>query len=450
MEDFPFWIFFAGFGLLVAATVAITTKRQLDSMNHAWQAAADTLGFTFTPGTWRGGPTISGALDGAPAEIRSYTKSTGKSSSRYTRYTIGFPPLGIGLRLQRQSGLGMFLKVLGSQDILIGEPVFDEAFIVQAADPQAARAVLTAGTTMVLNRLIALHPDVVVADDSVVLDRRATVRDADMLVSTIRRLASAASVLGDAGESEALTKLVEQRLSGTVPAVYEPDAVNRGTIDSRLTVGETLMASGSFDLAGRIFRALGVELPADAEVAGWSRQTSRPAGPQPSDSLPDVAPPADREPIEPTEPMPMEHLAPPSREPEPLPRSDDQPEDVRDRDAVAVATDLFGDNRLSFETAQRYSDLYAERKVQWTGKIRKVETVDRDRILGDGPFTKAIVDVASLENDLFGSTVVSAVVAFPQSGDPRLTTGREIEFTGSLAGIDALVRTLYVSNGRLA
>ncbi len=449
MEDFPFWTFFIGFGLLIAAAVAITTKRQLDSTNQAWQAAADTLGFTFTPGTWRGGPTVAGAVDGAPAEIRSYTKSTGRSSSRFTRYTIGFPPIGIGLHLQRQSGLGMFLKVLGTQDILIGQPVFDEAFIVQAADPQAARAVLDAGTTMVLNRLIALHPEVVVMDDHIVLDRRATVRDADTLVSTMRRLASAASVLGDAGESEALTELMEQRLSGTMPGAYEPDAVDRGSIDTRLTVGETLMASGSLDLAARIFRALGVELPADDEVAGWSRQTRRPAGPQPGDSLPDVASPTDPLPIAPTEVVPTEAATPPVPGPEPIVQSDDQPDDGRDRDAVAVAADLFGENRLSFETAQRYSDLYAQREVQWTGKIRKVDAVERDRILGDSPFNKAIIDVASLENDLFGSTVVSAVVAFPPSGDARLITGRDIEFTGTLAGIDALVRTLYVADGRL-
>lgn len=449
MESFPFWIFFVGLGSLIAAAVAITTKRQRDSTNQAWRAAADTLGFTFTRGTWLGGPTITGTLDGAPAEIRSYSKSTGKSSSRYTRYSIGFPPIGIALHLQRQSGLGRFLKVLGTQDILIGEPVFDEAFIVRASDPQAARAVLTAGTTMVLNRLIALYPEVVVMDDHIVLDIRATVRDADTLVSTMRRLASAASVLGDAGESEALTKLVEQRLNGTVPGAYEPDAANQGTIDSRLTVGETLVASGSLDLAARIFRALGAELPADAEVAGWSRQTRRPGGPHPGDSLPGVPPPTDPEPTGPTEPVLMEALAPPTSEPEPLPQSDHQPGEVRDRDAVAVASDLFGENRLSFETAQRYSDLYAQRAVQWTGKIRRVEVVERDRILGDDPFTKAIVDVASLQNDLFGSTVVSAVVAFPPSGDARLVTGREIEFTGRLAGIDALVRTLYVADGHL-
>lgn len=445
MEDFPYWIIFVGFALLVAAGITIGTKRQIASMNQAWQVAAETLGFTITPATWRGGPAIEGLLDGAPAEIRSYTKSTGKSSTRYTRYTVSFPPIGIGLRLQRQSGMGMFLKVLGTQDIIIGEPVFDEAFIVQASDPQAARAVLGAGTTMVLNRLIALHPEIVVSDDRIVLDRRTTVRDADTLVSTLRRLASAASVLADARESEALTKLVEHRLAGTIPEVYDPEAVSEGSIDARLTVGESLMASGTLDIAGRIFQALGAELPADIEVAGWSRQTGRPGMGQPSPAPPDLTPPP--------QPIPEESVTAPPPEPSPprpaeVARPADEHDDF-DRDAVAIATDLFGSNRLSFETAERFSDLYTDRMVQWTGKVREAEIVERDRILGDGPFTKAIVEVASLENDLFGSTVVSTVVALPESDLGRVREGNEIQFAGRLTGIDALVRTLYVGDGRV-
>lgn len=427
-------------GLLVAAGIVIGSKRQMDSMNSAWQAAAETLGFSFAPGTWRGGPTMTGMLDGAPAEIHTYAKSSGKNSTRYTRYTVSFPSIGIDLRLQRQSGVGMFLKVLGTQDIVIGEPVFDEAFIVQASDARAARAVLDAGTTMVLNRLIALHPEVVVSDDRIVIDRRATVRDADTLVSTLRRLGSAATALADAGHSEALTMLTEQRLSGTLPSDYEPDPGREQSIDERLSIGETLVASGTLDIAGRIFQALGAELPADVEIAGWSKQTRRVLEPPP-DGAPVTAP----EPASAIEPPPMDGPELPASATEPLSRSGDG----RDRDAIAIATDLFGENRLSFETAQRFTELYVQRDVQWTGKIRKAQTVERDRILGDGPFTKVIVDVASLENDLFGSTVVSAVVALPPSGDSRLAAGREIEFTGRLTGIDALVRTLYVADGRI-
>ena len=85
MDAFPFWILFVVIGLVTTAIAIVVAKRQIDAMNAAWQMAAERLGFRFTPGTIRGGPTISGDIDGHPGEIHSYSKSSGKNSSRYTR-----------------------------------------------------------------------------------------------------------------------------------------------------------------------------------------------------------------------------------------------------------------------------------------------------------------------------------------------------------------------------
>ena len=124
--------------------------------------------------------------------------------------------------------------------------------------------------------------------------------------------------------------------------------------------------------------------------------------------------------------------------------------DRQDRDRLALATHLFGESRLSFETAQLFDATYAGRDVEWTGRVRKAVVADDDRLLGDGPFTKAVVEVASLENDLFGNTVVSAVVQLPSNAADRLLEGSTVTFAGTLVGIDALVRNVYVGKARLA
>ena len=446
MDTFPFLLFFIILGLIVAGGSIFAAKKQMDAMNEAWRLAAERLGFEFARGSWSGGPTLTGRLDGSPAEIRSYTKSSGKNSTRYTRYTLGFPPIGVGLRLTRQSGVGLLFKVLGTQDIEIGDPTFDEAFIVQAADPQAARAVLTPGTTMMLNRLIAVHPEIVVTDDELVLDRRGAVRDSDTLVSTLRRLASAATVLGDSGESDALSEIVEQRLAGTIPMDYEPDERASQSVDSQLSVGEALMAAGSFGVAGRIFEALGAQLPTDVDVKGWSEHARRSAADSSTEQQPDIPPP-------PPFPRAKPKDTPPDvsrRVPEPTPVEVESAKgDDVDRDALALATYLFGENHLSFESAQLFDETYAGRDVEWTGKVRKAAVVDHDRVLGDGPFTKAVIEVASLENDLFGNTVVSAVVALPTQAADTLPEGSTVTIAGTLIGIDALVRNVYVGHARL-
>ena len=120
------------------------------------------------------------------------------------------------------------------------------------------------------------------------------------------------------------------------------------------------------------------------------------------------------------------------------------------RDAFDIASDLFGENRLSFETAALFDERYAGRRVEWSGKLRKATTVDHYRVLGDGPFTKAVVDIAVLENDLFGNTVVTAIVAFPPGSIDSIQPGEDVTFSGDLVGIDALVRNLLVGNAALS
>ncbi len=423
MTDLPLGIIFGVIGAVIAGIVVIFAKRQMDQMNAAWQSAAEALGFSFEAGSLRTGPTISGMIEDHPAGVRSYTKSSGKNSNRYTRYTVEFPAIGVGLRLFRQAGLGQFLKILGTQDIVIGDPVFDEAFIVKSTDPQGVRAVLTPGRTMALNQLLAVHPEVVVEDDRIVIDRRGGVRDADVIISTLRRVASVANVLADAGVSAELTSLIERRLEGTLPSDYEPETELPQGIDARIATGEALAAFGVVDVAQKIFKALAVELPADRDIAGWSEQVRREID-RPASV---VETPADRPPM-----------------------TAEAPSDDGSRDAFDIASDLFGENRLSFETAALFDERYAGRRVEWSGKLRKATTVDHYRVLGDGPFTKAVVDIAVLENDLFGNTVVTAIVAFPPGSIDSIQPGEDVTFSGDLVGIDALVRNLLVDGASLS
>ncbi|MEN8114322.1 MAG: hypothetical protein ABFS21_08030 [Actinomycetota bacterium] len=431
MTGVAFGIFFAIFGLIIAGIAIAFARQQAAATNEAWKSAADLLHFSFEPGGLSSGPKISGTITDHAAVVESYTKKSGNNSTRYTRYTVEFPSLGVGLGLSQQTGFGGFLKVLGAQDVEVGDPVFDDAFIVKAKDPDGARRLLTQGRRLALNRLLAVHPEIAVLDYAIVLDKRGAVRDTDVLVSAVRRLASVAATLAEAQPAEELTAMVEARLGGDIPD-YEPDTT--ATIDERLTAGEALMVSGLAEAAMKIFDSLAIEIPADVEVKGWSRQ-------------------AERQPAPPSQP-PVESAVPePPPPPLPTPESTEvsvayaAESGVANVDPIGVATYLFGENRLSFETAALFDEKHAGKRVEWPGKVRTSSRVESDRVLGDGPFLKAVIEVASLENDLFGNTVVSAVVAF--SPEQVLSPGSEITFTGELTAIDALVRNLYVANGRL-
>lgn len=457
MDGLPLVVIFIVLGLAIAGFFIAVAKRQIAAANAAFEGTANQLGLTFRAGTMSGGPTIAGTVDGFPAEVHSYTKKSGKSSSRYIRYTVEFPPLRIGLRLMRQKGIGRLFKVLGTQDLEIGDAEFDEAFIVQSAEPRAAREVLTPGRTMVLNRLLSVHPQLVVLDDRLVIDRQGIVTDSDDLTSTLRRLASAAEVLADAGVAREMTDAVQRRIDGT-PPVASAAAHHDAGVDVRIAVGEELAAAGVDGLAGKIFAALAAELPADPEITGWAERTQRVADEPPPSVVEEPLPPVVDEPdpefvdLDVTVPVYTPDLEAEAMLTEPVPEPDASA-DVRemvDEDPVAMATDLFGEHNLSFQTAARYDEAFAGRRVRWSGKLRRIRTVDEDRILGVGPFDKAVVDIATLENDLFGNTVVSAVVAFPPGTAEAISPGTDITFTGRLTGIDALVRNLFVDDAALA
>ena len=431
MTDLPLGIIFGVIGVVIAVIVVFVTKLQMNQMNVAWQSAAEALGFSFEVGSLRGGPTISGLIEDHPADVLSYTKRSGKNSTRFTRYTVEFPAIGIGLRLSKQAGLGQFLKILGTQDIVIGDPTFDDAFIVKSTDPQGARAILTPGRTMALNQLLAVHPEVLVEDDRIVVDRRGAVRDADVIITTLRRIASVANVLADARASTELTSIIERRLEGELPSDYEPESEFPQGVDARIATGEALAAFGALNVAQRIFETLAVELPADRGIAGWTEQVRR----ESDESAPIIEPPTEPSVIQ----TPQDHP----------PMTAESPPDDGDSDAFAIATDLFGENRLSFETAALFDERYAGRRVEWSGKLRKAATVDHYRVLDDGPFTKAVIDIALLENDLFGNTVVTAIAAFPPGSIDEIQPGEDIAFVGDLVGIDALVRNLFVGDASL-
>ena len=60
-----------------------------------------------------------------------------------------------------------------------------------------------------------------------------------------------------------------------------------------------------------------------------------------------------------------------------------------------------------------------------------------------------IVDVASIEHDLYGNASIDAVVAFP--ADATLPErGEVVRFTGRLIAVDGLTRNLFVSNAGLS
>lgn len=393
-------------GIVLALGVGMVGRARRRATRQRWTEAADLLGFAKVGSGFR--PSISGGEGQVRATVDVYSKRSGKSQSTYTRYRIGFHSIALGLRLSRQTGWHGVLKVFGAQDIEVGDATFDANFVIKGGSTEAVRRFLTVGRMMSLNRLLAVHPGIVITDDELILETPGMERDTDTIVSTVRRMMSAANILSNDDAAAELDPIVERRMRGDVEApvdsaLIETDAVH---IERALLEAEDLELAGLHEQARQVFAALESQLPADPEIAGWAERATEP--------VPGGSPPPDA-----------------------------------DRDPLALATRLFGDDQLSFEVTAIFDQHYRNLAVEWLGTVRRSGGLSDSKAFEGGPHSVLVVDVASIEHDLYGNSTVDAIVAFsayaelPERGEP-------VRFSGRLVSVDGLTRNLYVADGRLS
>jgi len=119
------------------------------------------------------------------------------------------------------------------------------------------------------------------------------------------------------------------------------------------------------------------------------------------------------------------------------------------RDPVSVADDLFGRRLEDIDASERFEAAYADRPVAWAGILRRLERVTVDFVFGDGPFTRATVELKHEDAGPMGARALLAVVRLPVEDGERLRerVGGQVAFTGLLHAIDPFSRSLFVAQG---
>ena len=118
---------------LVALVLWIAVQQR-----KAWVAALHQVssdhGLRVHEGTWLKGATADGRLGDLQVLVDTYTVSTGKSSSTYTRIRAwGDQPAA--LVIAPEGLVARFGKALGASDLEVGDPAFDDAVILRGEPP---------------------------------------------------------------------------------------------------------------------------------------------------------------------------------------------------------------------------------------------------------------------------------------------------------------------------
>jgi hypothetical protein len=123
------------------------------SKDEVWRELSEAIGADFVAGGfWKGGR-VQAHVGPWTIILDTYTESSGESSVTYTRMRAPFVnPDGFRFTVYRKGLFSELGKLLGMQHIEVGEPDFDETFIVKSNDEMLVRTLLTDPNLLALIR----------------------------------------------------------------------------------------------------------------------------------------------------------------------------------------------------------------------------------------------------------------------------------------------------------
>jgi hypothetical protein len=103
--------------------------------DEVWRQLSQEIGADFVDGGFWKGKKVQVHAKPWTITLDTYTESTGESHVTYTRMRAPYiNPEGFRFTIYRKGILSGFGKLLGMQDIEVGDPEFDEAFIIKGND----------------------------------------------------------------------------------------------------------------------------------------------------------------------------------------------------------------------------------------------------------------------------------------------------------------------------
>ena len=105
--------------------------------NEVWGDVAKQIGADFTEAGWMKRGRIDLKAKDHTITLDTYTDGGGENSSTYTRMRAPFRNgSGLKMNIYRDNAFARLGKLVGMQDIIIGDAFFDDAFVIQG-EPEA-------------------------------------------------------------------------------------------------------------------------------------------------------------------------------------------------------------------------------------------------------------------------------------------------------------------------
>src|SRR6516165_2925790 len=111
------------------------------SKDEVWRQLGEDIGAEVVQGGfWKGGSKVQAHVGPWTVTLDTYTVSSGHSHYTFTRLRAPYVnPEGFRFTIYRKGFFSDLGKLLGMQDIEVGDPEFDEAFVIKGNDEETVR-----------------------------------------------------------------------------------------------------------------------------------------------------------------------------------------------------------------------------------------------------------------------------------------------------------------------
>jgi hypothetical protein len=164
--------------------------------DEAWRNTASRLGLQFVPGR------IWGTLNGQSVQCGIEIRGGGKNQETWT-VVWGFvqPKLDLGVAVHRENTIiDALASLFGAQDIEIGDPSFDRAFVIKGDEPSRVAELLRPDLRMFLIRAKEQQLDVQLTDLGMMVQTRGAITSQPWIESVLSMMAHAAALVSAARE----------------------------------------------------------------------------------------------------------------------------------------------------------------------------------------------------------------------------------------------------------
>ncbi|MFC1849828.1 hypothetical protein ACFL27_06430 [candidate division CSSED10-310 bacterium] len=187
MEDLVSLFREAGWIIIVVGIIAISIWYRHRSTKK-WKSLALELGLQFQQATFLHRPEIRGQFRNHQVHI--YTYSTGgRSNQTYTVVRLFLNhPVNLGLQVYKEGFFSKIGKAVGSQDIQLNDPQFDEAMMVKGNEERAVKNYLTPSLRTELLRLLQQEKQIQFDDLGIQLRIRGMVADIARLKESLQNM----------------------------------------------------------------------------------------------------------------------------------------------------------------------------------------------------------------------------------------------------------------------